>query len=148
MERTFIMTHAPSASLMSFMALLEPSCSPPSNVLTSQQCGNSLLQQKAIASLGVIRPIQNRLIYALLNHMIGIVWSAVSQSTLEALPRYFLISMRIQSVNCSGLWLKSQSDEYPEFAKKAGTLFQTTKIVFARVLAIVAAYIMAFYNNR
>lgn len=72
-------THS-SACPMTSMALLEPSCSP-GTALPSQQCSNSLLKQKDMASLGVIKPIKNHLglIYALLNHMIEILWSAVSQ---------------------------------------------------------------------
>lgn len=56
---------------------------------------NTLLKQNGIASLGVIKPIKKpRLIYALLNHMIEILWGAVSQSSREALTSHFLnISM-------------------------------------------------------
>lgn len=93
-ENRVMSTHTPSACPTNLMALLEPSSS--SNVLTSQQHGNSLLKQKDTASLGVIKPIKNpRLICALLNHMIEILWNAVSQSSWEALTSYFLnISMR------------------------------------------------------
>lgn len=84
-ENRVMSTHAPSACPVTLMALLEPSC-PPRKVWTSRQCGNSLLKHKDSASLGVIKPVKkNRLLYALLNHMIEILWSAVSQSTWEAL---------------------------------------------------------------
>lgn len=49
-------THTPACPMNS-MALLEPSCSPGTG-LPSQQCSNSLLKQKDIASLGVIKPIK------------------------------------------------------------------------------------------
>lgn len=51
-------THTAPACPMNSRALLEPSCSP-GNALPSQQCGNSLLKQKDIALLGVIKPIKN-----------------------------------------------------------------------------------------
>lgn len=100
-ERTVMTTHTPSAVPMNFMALLEPSCSL-SNILTSQLCGNPLPQLKDVSSLAVIKPIKNRLIMPC-QIKIEILWSAVSQSTMEALPNYFFnISMR-DSVSCSEL---------------------------------------------
>lgn len=80
--------YTPPACPRNSMALLEPSCSP-GNGFPSQQCGNCLLKQKDIASLGVIKPIKKThlgLIYALQNHMIDILWSAVSQTLGKARP--------------------------------------------------------------
>lgn len=80
--------YTPPACPRNSMALLEPSCSP-GNGFPSQQCGNCLLKQKDIASLGVIKPIKKNhlgLIYALQNHMIDILWSAVSQTLGKARP--------------------------------------------------------------
>lgn len=112
---------------MTSMALLEPSCSP-GTALPSQQCSNSLLKQKDMASLGVIKPIKNHLglIYALLNHMIEILWSAVSQTLGKAWPAISSTSQWEMSLCCSCLYLSSQINAL-SLLKKAGTPFLSAR---------------------
>lgn len=119
--------YTPPACPRNSMALLEPSCSP-GNGFPSQQCGNCLLKQKDIASLGVIKPIKKNhlgLIYAVQNHMIDILWSAVSQTLGKARPAISSTSQWEIFVCCSCLYLSSQSDECFELLKEPGTPFQS-----------------------
>lgn len=109
--------HTPPACPMNSMALLEPSCSP-GNGLPSQQCGNSLLKQKDIALLGVIKPIKKSP-RAYLCLVKSHDWDFVERCESDTWKAWVAISSTSQwetPVCCSCLYLSSQSDECFGFA--------------------------------
>lgn len=112
-------THTPPACPMNSRALLEPSCSP-GNALPSQQCGNSLLKQKDIALLGVIKPIKNppRAYLCLVKSHDWDFVECCEPDTWGGLSSYFLNSS-LRDACVLFMFVPQQSDECFEFAKKA-----------------------------